>query len=338
MSEEMFCFQCQEACGNTGCTVRGVCGKTAETANKMDRLIAELKRIALILDEQHTAPDHELGLFMIQALFATITNANFDPARIDELIRRAESRARRLDPESLLPPVGVLSETDPDKRSLKELILYGLKGLSAYADHAAMLGCEDSSIYAFVCRALVATVRPHSVEELTAMVLECGRTAVGAMELLDRANTGAYGHPEITRVKTGVGKNPGILVSGHDLRDLRELLEDTEGLGIDIYTHSEMLPAHYYPELKKFRHLVGNYGGAWYRQDREFGPFHGPILMTTNCIAGQAGVSRPHFHHRHGGISRSAAHRRPSGGRQERFLAADRACQKVSAAGGARQP
>ncbi len=284
MNEEMFCFQCQEACGNTGCTVRGVCGKTAETANKMDRLIAELKRIALLLDDRHDAPDSELGLFMIQALFATITNANFDPARIDELIRRAESRARRLDPESLLPPVGVLSETDPDKRSLKELLLYGLKGLSAYADHAAMLGYEDSSIYAFVCRALVATVRPCTVEELTSMVLECGRTAVGAMELLDRANTATYGHPEITRVKTGVGKNPGILVSGHDLRDLRELLEDTEGLGIDIYTHSEMLPAHYYPELKKFRHLVGNYGGAWYRQDREFGPFHGPILMTTNCI------------------------------------------------------
>ena len=284
MNEEMFCFQCQEACGNTGCTVRGVCGKTAETANKMDRLIAELKRIALLLDDRHDTPDSELGLFMIQALFATITNANFDPARIDELIRRAESRARRLDPESLLPPVGVLSETDPDKRSLKELLLYGLKGLSAYADHAAMLGYEDSSIYAFVCRALVATVRPCTVEELTSMVLECGRTAVGAMELLDRANTATYGHPEITRVKTGVGKNPGILVSGHDLRDLRELLEDTEGLGIDIYTHSEMLPAHYYPELKKFRHLVGNYGGAWYRQDREFGPFHGPILMTTNCI------------------------------------------------------
>lgn len=284
MTEEMFCFQCQEACGNTGCTVRGACGKTAETANKMDRLIAELKRIALILDEKHAAPEPELGLFMIQALFATITNANFDPARIDELTRRAESRANRLDPEQMLPPVGVLAEADPDKRSLKELLLYGLKGLSAYADHAAMLGCEDSSLYAFVCRALAATVRPHTVEELTALVLECGRNAVGAMELLDRANTGAYGHPEITRVKTGVGKNPGILVSGHDLRDLRELLEDTEGLGIDIYTHSEMLPAHYYPVLKKFRHLVGNYGGAWYRQDREFGPFHGPILMTTNCI------------------------------------------------------
>ena len=175
MNEEMFCFQCQEACGNTGCTVRGVCGKTAETANKMDRLIAELKRIALLLDDRHDTPDSELGLFMIQALFATITNANFDPARIDELIRRAESRARRLDPESLLPPVGVLSETDPDKRSLKELLLYGLKGLSAYADHAAMLGYEDSSIYAFVCRALVATVRPCTVEELTSMVLECGR-------------------------------------------------------------------------------------------------------------------------------------------------------------------
>ncbi len=284
MDLKMFCYQCQETCNNSGCTRFGVCGKSPELSGRMDLLIARLKRIALILDDRGATPDRETGLFLVQSLFATITNANFDPERIDTLSAQAEMIAGKLAPDSVTPPAGVTAEPDEDLRSLKELLIYGVKGLSAYTDHAAMLGFEDDAIYAFVVRALAATARPHSADELVALVLECGSTAVKAMELLDRANTSTYGNPEISHVKTGVGKNPGILVSGHDLRDLKELLEATAGTGIDIYTHSEMLPAHYYPELKKYPHLVGNYGGAWHRQNVEFKSFNGPILMTTNCI------------------------------------------------------
>ncbi len=273
---KMFCFQCQETVRNTGCTAGGVCGKNMELANKMDELIHRLKLLALTKQ-----PDRKLGRFTIQSLFTTITNANFDEARIDERIREAEALTG---PTSATAPLGVLSCGDEDLRSLRELLTCGLKGIAAYAEHAAVLGYEDDAIYEFMFKALAAAARDLSADELTALVLECGSVAVKTMALLDSANTGTYGNPEITPVKTGVGTRPGILVSGHDLRDLKELLEQSADAGIDIYTHSEMLPAHAYPELKKYPHLYGNYGGAWHRQNVEFAAFNGPILMTTNCI------------------------------------------------------
>ena len=272
----MFCFQCQETCKNTGCTIQGMCGKKADTANLQDELLQTLKMLAVA-----RMPDKELGLFAVQSLFMTITNANFDDARIMERIRQAKAR---LGNAAVQAPKGVLSCENEDIRSLRELLTYGIKGISAYADHAAMLGREDESIYAFVLKALAAVTKDLTAEELVALVLECGQTAVKTMALLDSANTGAYGHPEITKVKTGVGKRPGILISGHDLLDLKELLEQTKDAGIDVYTHSEMLPAHSYPEFKKYPHLFGNYGNAWHRQNIEFASFNGPILMTTNCI------------------------------------------------------
>ena len=272
----MFCFQCQEALGNTGCTAAGACGKKAETANRMDELLRQLKLLALT-----HKPDRELGLFVVQSLFMTITNANFDEARIAVQLKKAKELTG---PTSAQAPLGVLSCGNEDIRSLRELLTYGLKGIAAYADHAAMLGKEDDAIYEFIFKALAATVQELSADELTALVLECGSIAVKTMALLDEANTSAYGTPEITQVKTGVGRRPGILVSGHDLRDLAELLEQSADAGIDVYTHSEMLPAHAYPELKKYPHLYGNYGNAWHRQNVEFASFNGPILMTTNCI------------------------------------------------------
>ncbi|MDD3155517.1 MAG: hydroxylamine reductase [Victivallaceae bacterium] len=273
---KMFCFQCQETMKNTGCTEGGVCGKRADVANRMDELVRELKRIALT-----RKPDRELGLFCVQSLFMTITNANFDETRIAAQIERAKKLAGET---SVAVPLGVLSCENEDLRSLRELLTYGLKGIAAYADHAAMLGREDDAIYAFVFKALAATAEDHSAEELTALVLEAGSVAVRTMALLDEANTSAYGKPRITKVRTGVGKRPGILISGHDLCDLEELLEQSKEKSIDIYTHSEMLPAHAYPAFRKYPHLYGNYGGAWYRQNLEFASFRGPILMTTNCI------------------------------------------------------
>ncbi len=276
MDNRMFCFQCQETCRNTGCNLSGVCGKKPETANLMDELIQALKILALT-----GKPDRKLGIFTAQSLFMTITNANFDPERIRTRI--AEAKALTGETRATAP-LGVLSCEDEDVRSLREFLTYGLKGISAYTDHAAMLHYEDDSIYGFLFKALAATTRKLSVEELLNLLLECGGVAVKAMALLDSANSETYGAPRITRVRTGVGKRPGILVSGHDLRDLQELLEQTADSGIDVYTHGEMLPAHYYPKLKKFPHLYGNYGNAWYLQDREFTSFNGPILMTTNCI------------------------------------------------------
>lgn len=276
MNEKMFCFQCQETCKNSGCTLRGMCGKQPETANLMDELVAQLKILALT-----RKPDRKLGLFAIQSLFMTITNANFDDTRFQAQIARAKEL---IGPTSVSVPVGVLSTENEDIRSLRELLTYGLKGIAAYADHAAVLGKEDDAIYEFVFKALAATTKDLSADELVGLVLECGNVAVKTMALLDAANTGTYGNPQITRVKTGVGKNPGILVSGHDLLDIKELLEQTQGTGVDVYTHSEMLPAHYYPELKKFPNLVGNYGSSWWHQNQDFESFNGPILMTTNCI------------------------------------------------------
>ncbi len=272
----MFCYQCQETCRNTGCDLGGMCGKKAQTAQLMDELLQQLKRLAL----SHQ-PTKELGLFAVQSLFLTITNANFDDARLTEQIARCKEL---IGASTAVAPLGVLSCENEDLRSLRELLTYGLKGVAAYADHAAMLGKEDDAIYAFVFKALSALAQDKSADELTALVLECGSIAVKTMALLDEANTSAYGQPQITKVRIGVGTRPGILVSGHDLRDMKELLEQSKNAGIDIYTHSEMLAAHYYPELKKYPHLYGNYGNAWHLQNKEFASFNGPILMTTNCI------------------------------------------------------
>lgn len=303
----MFCYQCQEALKNTGCTVNGVCGKKGDTANLQDLLIWNLKGIAAI-EERLMAKrpvSMDVGLFIVKSLFVTITNGNFDNPSITAQIQRALSLKKQLlenlDNGSALPEcatwfaeegafeskaaqVGVLSEAHEDLRSLKELVTYGLKGIAAYLEHAAMLGQEDGKLYEFIVKTLAGLTKTLSAEELTALVLKTGECAVSTMALLDKANTDAYGKPEITKVKLGVGKNPGILVSGHDLHDLEDLLVQTEGKGIDIYTHSEMLPSHGYPGLKKFKHLVGHYGNSWWLQDKEFDSFNGPILMTTNCI------------------------------------------------------
>lgn len=306
----MFCFQCQEAAKNEGCTVRGVCGKRPETADLQDLLIYQLKGIAELASLRPETVDREVGRFISKALFATITNVNFDDERFFTLIEEAEALRRdiadrltlstedhaklpenctwipesRSQIEEKAASVGILTETNEDIRSLKELTIYGLKGIAAYTHHAEILGHENDDIYRFYIQALSSTVEEKSADELTNLVLETGAAAVQAMELLDAANTGAYGHPEITSVDIGVGKNPGILISGHDLKDLEELLRQTEGTGIDIYTHGEMLPAHYYPAFKKYSHFVGNYGGSWWKQNKEFESFNGPIVMTTNCI------------------------------------------------------
>ena len=286
----MFCYQCQEAAKGTGCTVRGVCGKAPETAALQDRLVAALKNLAAVARgaELQGADLTAEGLFVAKGLFATITNANFDDARFTTLIAEAEAMTARLAARFNLKvphgPVGVLATESADVRSLRELVLYGLKGVAAYAEHAAMLGKEDKTVYSFFMEALASTNEELSVDELVALVLKTGNVAVTTMALLDAANTGAYGHPEITSVNIGVGTRPGILVSGHDLKDFEELLLQTEGQDIDVYTHSEMLPANYYPAFKKFSHFHGNYGSSWWHQAEEFEAFHGPILMTTNCI------------------------------------------------------
>lgn len=303
----MFCMQCQETAKNTGCTVKGVCGKQADTANFQDLILYILKGAAFAGEHAPAGVyEKEAGFFTIKALFATITNANFDNNKlisiIKEAIRVRESIKTKASLPSSLPDcvtwtpvndaelevksvaVGILNETNEDIRSLKELITYGLKGIAAYAEHAAVLGYEDDKIYAFAKEALAATVKNLSVEQLIALVMKTGETAVTTMALLDKANTETYGNPTPTEVNIGVRKNPGILISGHDLKDLQELLEQTDGTGVDVYTHSEMLPGHYYPAFKKYSHFAGNYGGSWWHQDKEFETFNGPILMTTNCI------------------------------------------------------
>ncbi len=302
----MFCFQCQEAAKNTGCTVAGVCGKKEDTANLQDLLVFTLKGLAVVADEakKQGKLDKSIGLFIAQGLFATITNANFDNARFVELIKATIAKRDALklaigysndadvvnwngseaDYPAKAAQVGVLSQANEDVRSLRELLIYGLKGMAAYTDHAAMLGFEKAEIYDFMVNALASTTQELSVDEMVGMVLKCGETAVTAMALLDEANTTAYGNPEISEVNIGVSNKPGILISGHDLKDMEELLKQTEGTGVDVYTHCEMLPANYYPAFKKYDHFVGNYGNAWYDQGKEFATFNGPILMTTNCI------------------------------------------------------
>lgn len=302
----MFCYQCQETARNTGCTVMGACGKKDDTANLQDLLIYVLKGISIFaLKEKET--NHRISSFVTHALFTTITNANFDNERIIALIReglqlREELSAKQgvalsglhdsavwySDDEAEFlkkgAEVGVLSTKDEDVRSLRELLVYGLKGIAAYAQHAEMLGKTDEKISAFFVEALASTTRDLSVDEMVGMVMKAGENAVSTMALLDEANTSAYGNPEITEVNIGVRNNPGILISGHDLKDMEELLKQTEGTGVDVYTHSEMLPANYYPAFKKYKHFVGNYGNSWWKQGQEFESFNGPILMTTNCI------------------------------------------------------
>ena len=306
----MFCFQCQETAKNEGCTVAGVCGKKADTASLQDLLIYVLRGISIYGEkaEELGELERKTGLFIAQSLFSTITNANFDNDRFiaqiteglnirNELKKKYGDKIESKLHDSALwfsddvdeffrkaAEVGVLSQKNEDVRSLRELLIIGLKGLSAYADHAAILGFEDEKIYAFIMEALVSTTKDLSVDEMVAMVMKCGEYAVNTMALLDKANTSTYGNPEITKVNLGVRSNPGILISGHDLKDMEELLKQTEGTGIDVYTHSEMLPANYYPAFKKYDHFVGNYGNAWWQQNKEFESFNGPILMTTNCI------------------------------------------------------
>ena len=308
MERQMFCFQCQETAGCKGCTMVGVCGKKPDVAAMQDLLVYVSKGIsavttALRKEGQMVAP--EINHLITLNLFVTITNANFDRESIEGRIRatldaKQELMARLKDtaglPEAALwdgagdweekaKTVGVLSTENEDIRSLRELITYGLKGLSAYSKHANALLQDDEEVDAFLQRALAATLDDSlSADDLVALTLETGKYGVSGMALLDKANTTAYGNPEITRVNIGVGKNPGILVSGHDLRDLEMLLEQTQGTGVDVYTHSEMLPAHYYPAFKKYPNFVGNYGNAWWKQKEEFESFNGPILMTTNCI------------------------------------------------------
>ena len=308
MERQMFCFQCQETAGCKGCTMVGVCGKKPDVAAMQDLLVYVSKGISAVttaLRKEGQTVSPEINHLITLNLFVTITNANFDKESIEARIRatldaKQELLARLKDtaglPEAALwggagnweekaKTVGVLSTENEDIRSLRELITYGLKGLSAYSKHANALLQDDEEVDAFLQRALAATLDDSlSADDLVALTLETGKYGVSGMALLDKANTTAYGNPEITRVNIGVGKNPGILVSGHDLRDLEMLLEQTQGTGVDVYTHSEMLPAHYYPAFKKYPNFVGNYGNAWWKQKEEFESFNGPILMTTNCI------------------------------------------------------
>lgn len=309
MEHQMFCYQCQETAGCTGCTKVGVCGKKPDVAAMQDLLVYVTKGLAAVTTQlraqgEPVAP--EVDRLITTNLFITITNANFDNDAIIAAIRgtldvKAEllAKAGQADhlPEAArwngdsaafaakAAEVGVLSAENEDIRSLRELITYGLKGLSAYSKHANALLQQDGALDAFLQRALAATLDDSlTVDELVALTLEVGKYGVDGMALLDKANTEAYGNPEISTVQLGVGKNPGILVSGHDLRDLEMLLEQTQGTGVDVYTHCEMLPAHYYPAFKKYPNFIGNYGNAWWQQKEEFEAFGGPILMTTNCI------------------------------------------------------
>ena len=309
----MFCFQCQEAAKGTGCTIAGVCGKTSDVANLQDTLLYVLKGICWYNEKLRGvgANPKKVDKIVFDGLFSTITNANFDAAVFTKRIIKALQLRNELHvlskeagvalPEELpaiatwtgntteefeakAEEVGVLCTENEDIRSLRELIIYGVKGLAAYAEHAYNLGSQKDEIFQFMQRALVATTENLSIDELVALTLETGKFGVDVMALLDAANTGSYGNPEATKVNIGVRNNPAILISGHDMKDMEELLKQTEGTGVDVYTHSEMLPAHYYPAFKKYDHLVGNYGNAWWKQNTEFESFNGPILFTTNCI------------------------------------------------------
>ncbi|KGK85046.1 hydroxylamine reductase [Desulfosporosinus sp. HMP52] len=309
----MFCYQCQETAKGTGCTIKGVCGKTENVANLQDLLIYTLKGIALYAVQAReinlVRPD--IDKFIMESLFITITNANFDKSRFVERIQEglvlrdglkqdiikaggtisanlhdaATWTEEAAQFETKAAVIGVLATANEDVRSLRELLTYGLKGMAAYAEHAYTLEYQESGIFAFIEKALAATLDDTlEAGDLVALVLEAGKFGVDVMALLDKANTTTYGNPELTKVNIGVRNNPAILISGHDLKDLEELLIQTQGTGVDVYTHGEMLPAHYYPAFKKYDHFVGNYGNAWYKQDKEFDSFNGPVFLTTNCL------------------------------------------------------
>ena len=308
MEQKMFCYQCQETAGCKGCTMSGVCGKKPDVAAMQDLLIYVTKGISAIttaLRQEGKQVSAKINHLITLNLFTTITNANFDKESIESRIRATltekEVLLKQVTNLTVLPEaakwngsenweekartVGVLSTENEDIRSLRELITYGLKGLSAYSKHANVLLKDNDEVDTFLQKALAATLNDNlSVEDLIALTMETGKYGVSGMAMLDKANTDSYGNPKITKVNIGVRKNPGILVSGHDLRDLEMLLEQTQGTGVDVYTHSEMLPAHYYPAFKKYPNFVGNYGNAWWKQKEEFESFNGPILMTTNCI------------------------------------------------------
>jgi hydroxylamine reductase len=314
----MFCFQCQETAKNTGCTVKGMCGKPEDLANLNDLLIYVLRGISIYGEKARGlgVADKKADMFIAESLFSTITNVNWKNEWFVNEIReglkiREELKNRFLaaykekkgeefsgelhgsatwysDDEAEFnekaKSVGVLATENEDVRSLRELLIIGLKGVAAYADHAAILGHDDDAIYSFFMEALASTTKDLSVDEMVAMVMKCGEVSVNTMALLDKANTSAYGNPEITEVNIGVRNNPGILISGHDLKDMEELLKQTEGTGIDVYTHGEMLPANYYPAFKKYDHFAGNYGSSWWLQNKEFESFNGPLVLTTNCL------------------------------------------------------
>lgn len=310
--DSMFCYQCQEASKGIGCTLKGVCGKEASTSAYMDLLMYVLRGVSISTTALRAAGlevEERINHYVTDSLFSTITNANFDDDSIKARVAagitlREELKARCAAAGITLPEhdslswdgcpstydakaktVGVLSESNEDVRSLKELVIYGLKGMAAYLDHAMRLKFDDEACHAFTQEALKQiTVDTLSADQLVALVLKTGEVGVQAMALLDKANTTRYGNPEMTKVNIGVGSNPGILISGHDLADLEQLLAQTEGTGVDVYTHSEMLPGHYYPAFKKYKHFVGNYGNAWWKQREEFTSFNGPIVFTTNCI------------------------------------------------------
>lgn len=304
----MFCFQCQETAKGTGCEIRGVCGKTEEVAKLQDLLIYTIKGISEIIvkGKIDVSTTDNLNHEVLKSLFMTITNANFDDGAIEKQIIKmlsirndlrktvalnnlqdaatfeVDTKASMLEKAAI---VGVLSTQNEDVRSLREMITYGIKGIAAYAEHANNIGKEDTTINAFIYEALAATLDDTlSADDLVALTLKTGEYGVKVMALLDEANTSKYGNPEITEVNIGVRKNPAILISGHDLNDLEQLMEQTRGTGVDVYTHGEMLPAHYYPFFKKYDNFAGNYGNAWWKQVTEFETFHGPILFTTNCI------------------------------------------------------
>ena len=309
----MFCYQCQETAKGTGCTIKGVCGKTENVAKLQDLLIYTLKGIAVyaVQARELSIVRPEVDKFIMESLFSTITNANFDRSRFIERIQAGltlrgdlkqailkaggtisttlndaqtwTASAEEFEAKAAL--VGVLATEDEDVRSLRELLTYGLKGIAAYAEHAYTLEYKEEGIFAFIEKALAATLDDTlAVGDLVALVLEAGKFGVDVMALLDKANTTSYGNPELTKVNLGVRTNPAILISGHDLKDLEELLIQTIGSGVDVYTHGEMLPAHYYPAFKKYDNFVGNYGNAWHKQTKEFDSFNGPIFLTTNCL------------------------------------------------------
>jgi len=305
----MFCFQCQETVKNQGCTVRGVCGKPEETAALQDLLVYVCKGIA-VYAEKLNAVDKKVGRYVCEALFTTITNAAWDDAGIiakiedglkirDDVKAKAGSAVSGALPDcatwspknkeemmakALSGEVRINATSNEDVTSLRSLLIFGVKGICAYAEHAAVLGYEKDDIYQFLMEALASTTKDLSVDAMIALVMKAGETAVNTMALLDEANTKTYGNPEITEVNIGVRNNPGILISGHDLKDMEELLKQTEGTGVDVYTHSEMLPANYYPAFKKYSHFVGNYGSSWWHQNEDFETFNGPIILTTNCL------------------------------------------------------